>query len=122
MRNSRSVVLAENRITGNGDAGIRLYTGPAPKAAAELGADFAQRFSGLLEDNVVGDNDGADLILKGGIEWLALVHEGTGKAGLVVKGDRPWRRALTAAAADREALLFDSRLVPSPDLIRLPLP
>lgn len=123
VRNGRGVVLAENRITANRDAGIRLYTGPSPKTAAELGAEFMPRLSGLLQDNLLRDNEAADIIVKGGgVEWLALVREGAGKAAPVVKGDRAWRRALTATAADREVLLFDSRLVPSPDLIRLPLP
>jgi len=122
VRNSRNLVIAENRVTGNGGDGIRLYTGPAPKTAAELGPTFVQRLSGLLENNALADNGDADIVVKGGIEWLALEHHGTGGAGLVIAGDGPWRRALVAAGTARGSVLFDSRLVPSPGLIRLPLP
>ena len=121
VRNSRGVVIAGNRIVANRDAGIRLYTGPAPRTAAELGADFAERLSGLLENNLLDANEGADIVVKGGVEWLALSRYRPGPGGLLVKGDRIWRRAL-AAATGREVLLVDSRLVPSPELIRLPLP
>ncbi len=122
IRNSREVVIAGNRVTGSGDAGVRLYTGPAPKTAAELGPAFVQRLSGLLGNNALAGNGRADIVVKGGIEWLALEHQGTARTELVVKGDEPWRRALIAAGTARGSVLFDSRLVPSPELIRLPLP
>ncbi len=122
VRNSRRVVIAGNRIVANRDAGIRLYTGPAPKTAAEFGPDFAARTSGLLENNFLDANTGGDIVVKGaGVEWLALVRDGPPPADPRIGGDRIWRRAL-AAVTGRATLLVDSRLVPSPELVSLSPP
>ena len=122
VRNSRGVVIAGNRIVANRDAGIRLYTGPAPRTAAEFGPDFAARTSGLLQNNFLAANEKGDIVVRGdGIEWLALVRDNPAPAALRIGGAASWRRAL-AAVTGGATLLVDSRLVPSPDLIRLPLP
>ncbi len=122
VRNSRGVILAGNRALANRDAGVRLYTGPAPRTAAELGAAFAERLSCVLEDNFLDGNQRADIVVKGGVEWLAFRREGPVGRPPVIEGDRIWRRALAAVATGRPALLVDSRLVPSPALIRPPRP